>query len=240
MASVLQLSSVTPLAVGTLRRVYAHPHAKDRLVKVIRPEVIDRRWGSGAAWYKRFRRARQFIAVQREVEEYLANYARQGGRAPFVQRVFGFEETDLGLGFVIEALRGADGAIAPSLGALVRAGRYDVRVRKAFERFARDFVASDIVIGDFSAENIVLAWDDAFGERFVLVDGLGSSTLLPLKALCRPANRWSKRRQLERVRSQLPPPADDGPVAAAVLPWWSPFHRRARLPVRRAISYPDT
>ncbi len=236
MASVLQLSSVPPLAVGTLRRVYAHPREQDRLVKVIRPEVIERRWGRGAAWYKRFRRARQFIAVQREVEEYLANYARAGGPAPFVQRVFGFEQTDLGLGFVIEALHGADGAIAPSLGAIVRAGRYDSRVREAFERFARDFAASDIVIGDFSAENIVLAWDEEFGERFVLVDGLGSSTLIPLKALCRPANRWSKLRQLERVRRQLPVLADAWPTTSGRRPWWSPLRRRARVAARRAVG----
>ncbi len=203
MSSVRQLSAQTPLATGTLRRVYAHPEREGLLIKVIRPEVIERRWGRGAAWYKRFRRARQFIAVQREVEEYLAAHAR-GGRADFVQRVHGFEETDLGLGFVTEALRDREGGIAPTLGQLIRAGRCDERVRAAFERFARDFEASDVVIGDFSAENIVLAWDAEQGERFVLVDGLGSATFIPLKAFCRAANRWSKRRQLARVRAQLP------------------------------------
>ena len=72
MPSVLQLSDRSPIASGTLRRVYAHPDAPDRLVKVIRPEIVEKRWGKGSAWYKRFRRVGRFIAVQREVEEYLA------------------------------------------------------------------------------------------------------------------------------------------------------------------------
>ncbi len=200
----MTLSDRSPIASGTLRRVYPHPHAPDRLIKVIRPEVIERRWGKGSAWYKRWRRVGRFVAVQREVEEYLACHHRTGKRLPFVQQVFGFEETDLGLGFVTEALRDRNGDIAPSLGAIVRAGRYDAGVRAAFERFAQDFETSDVVIGDFSADNIVLAWDETHGERFVLVDGLGCSTFIPLKAWCGAANRWSKRQQLARVRAQLP------------------------------------
>jgi PhoP regulatory network protein YrbL. len=201
---VLQLSRLNPIFTGTLRRVYLHPDQPGRLVKIIRPEVIERRWGKGSAWYKRWRRARQFIAVQREVEEYLAVVAREGRRPSFVQKIYGFEDTDLGLGFVTEALRDRDGEIAPTLGALIRAGRCDARVREAYERFAHDFEASHVVIGDFSAENIVLAWDETHGERFVLVDGIGSSTFIPLKAWCPAANRWSKRRQLERIRRQIP------------------------------------
>lgn len=188
-------------------------------MKVIRPEIIEKRWGKGSAWYKRFRRVGRFVAVQREVEEYLACHHRSGRRLTFVQQVFGFEETDLGLGFVTEALRGRDGRIAPSLGALIRAGRCDARVRAAYEVFARDFEQSDVVIGDFSAENIVLAWDAGNGERFVLVDGLGCSTLIPLKAWCATANRWSKRRQLERVRARLPASAEIAATARAVPSW---------------------
>ena len=210
-----------------------HPHAPNRLVKVIRPEVIEKRWGKGSAWYKRWRRVGRFVAVQREVEEYLACHHRNGRRLPFVQQVFGFEETDLGLGFVTEALRTREGTIAPSLGALIRAGRCDARVRSAYEKFARDFEASDVVIGDFSAENIVLAWDDAHGERFVLVDGLGCSTFIPLKCWCPAANRWSKRRQLARVRAKLPPVAEGAPVLKPQPSWLDQPVRASRGAVQR-------
>lgn len=233
MSSVLLLSSATPLAVGTLRRVYVHPQHATRLVKVIRPEIIERRWGKQKAWYKRLWRARQFIAVQREVEEYLAGHAKHGRRLSFVQQVFGFEETDLGLGFVTEALRGRDGGIAPTLGGLIRSGRCDERVRAAYEIFAREFEASDVVIGDFSAENIVLAWDEEHGERFVLVDGLGCSTFIPLKVYFRAANRWSKRRQLARVRAQLPAVATPTTAPAA---WWALPLRRARRSHARRLA----
>lgn len=204
MHSSVSLLSERPIATGTLRRVYEHPRDPALLIKIIRPEVIDRRWGSGAAWYKRFRRSRQYIAVLREVEEFLACHARAGGRPAFVQRVDGFVETDLALGFVTEALRGRDGGFAPTLGSLIRSGRCDGSVRAAFATFGREFLASDVVIGDFSAENIVLAWDETHGERFVLVDGLGCATFIPLKAFCPTFNRFSKRGQLARVAAQLP------------------------------------
>lgn len=232
MHPAVRLLSSSPIATGTLRRVYAHPHDPNLLIKIIRPEVIERRWGSGAVWYKRLRRSRQYIAVLREVEEFVAAHARSGGRPPFVQRVEGFVETDLGLGFVTEALRGRDGGYAPTLGSLIRNGLFDKRVRAAYEVFARNFLASDVVIGDFSAENIVLAWDEIHGERFVLVDGLGCSTFIPLKAYCPTFNRISKRRQLARVRAQLP-----AKTAASSLDWLR-LARRRFAAVRRVVGTP--
>lgn len=203
-ADELHLSDAAPLAKGALRAVYQHPRHPELLVKIIRPEIIERRWGKKAAWYKRFRRVRQYVAVLREVEEYLACQALHGDHLPILQRVIGFAATDLGLGFVTEALLDREGRLAPSLGSLMRAGRCDGRVRDAFEAFARDFAASDVVIGDFSAENIVLAWDEQHGERFVLVDGLGCSTFIPLKAWWPALNRRRKLRRLAQVRAQLP------------------------------------
>lgn len=137
-----------------------------------------------------------------------------------------------------EALRTREGDIAPTLGALLRAGRYDERVRAAFEKFATDFDASDVVIGDFSADNIVLAWDAELGERFVLVDGLGCSTFIPLKAWCRLANRWSKRRQLARVRAQLPELYGAAAIPASPRSWWKKAVRQRRAPSRPAFELP--
>lgn len=238
MSSVLHLSDRAPVASGTLRLVYAHPRQADRLVKVIRPDVIERRWGKKSAWYKRWRRVGRFVAVQREVEEYLACHHRNGRRLPFVQQVFGFEETDLGLGFVTEALQARAGGIAPTLGKLIRSGRCDARVTAEFEKFARAFEASDVVIGDFSAENIVFAWDAEHGERFVLVDGLGCSTFIPLKAWCAAANRWSKRRQLARVRAQLPDLGGMAAVPTASPGWLKKAFRQRPAPFRPVFKLP--
>ncbi len=51
--------------------------------------------------------------------------------------------------------------------------------------------------------NIVLGVDGSGTERFVLIDGMGSSTFIPLKGLVRAINVWSKRRYFMRLRAQI-------------------------------------
>jgi hypothetical protein len=193
-----------PIAQGALRRVYVHPERPDYVVKVVRPEVIERRWGRKSSLYKRFRRSLHFVAIEREIEEFLAAYAKHGEHAPFLQRVIGFTDTDIGLGFITEAVVDRSGNIASDLGKLVADGLYDTNVRDAFEQFARDFLASDLVISDFSAQNLVYGWTQEHGNRLVLIDGLGCSTFIPVKAWFPYFNRKSKRYQLDRIRRLLP------------------------------------
>src|SRR5688572_28872606 len=98
---MLLLKHQSPIAQGRMRSVYPHPTDPGLVIKVIRPEVIDQRWGSGQPWYKTRRRFRQYISYMRETVEYVAMYARYGKSLPFAQKVSGFIETDLGLGLVI-------------------------------------------------------------------------------------------------------------------------------------------
>lgn len=200
----LSLRSLEPISQGTLRRVYIHPDRSDYLVKIIRPALIDRRWGRKSILWRRFRRSLQYIAVEREVVEFLAAYAQHGQQPPFLQRVVGFTDCDLGLGFITEAIMDDAGNVAPSLGKLVSEGCYDAELRDAFERFASDFLLSDLVIGDFSLNNLVYGRCSRYGNRLVLIDGIGCPTFFPVKAWLPWFNRISKRRQLDRIRKLLP------------------------------------
>lgn len=199
----VELSHLSPIASGALRRVYVHPRDPELLVKVIRPDTIERRWGKSAKWYKTRRRYRQYVAVVREVQEYLAAYAVNNEPLYFIQKIVGFVDTDLGLGFVTRAVRARDGNYAPSLAALIQNGRYNEEVERAFAKFARDFVESSVVIGDFTPGNLVYGYDETYGDHFVLIDGLGSSTLIPLKTHWAFANRLSKQRQIKRITGKI-------------------------------------
>lgn len=200
---MLLFQNQTPIAQGRMRAVYVHPNDSSLLVKVIRPEVIDQRWGSGKPWYKAHRRFMQYISYMREIAEYVAMYARYDMSLPFAQKVCGLVETDMGLGLVTEALRTEAGEIAPSLGSLLRDHLVTDEVRGALEQFIEQVMTSEVIIADLHPGNIVYAHFPNGGSRFVMIDGLGLSNILPLKSVFPFLNLKSKRRHVARLRARM-------------------------------------
>ena len=203
-SSVLQLKDTPPITQGRMRMVYRHPEEPRLLVKVIRPDVIEQRWGSGAPWYKSRRRYRQYISYIRETEEYVAAYAQHGTSLPFAQKIVGFTETDLGLGLVMEAALDREGNLAPALPTLFKRQAFDRKVSEDLEEFLKLVVESDLIVADLNSGNIVYAYDAARDkDHFVIIDGLGVSTILPFKLLSRSFNRHSKLGRVKRLRFRI-------------------------------------
>lgn len=203
-SSVLRLKDIPAITQGRMRMVFRHPEDPRLLVKVIRPDVIEQRWGSGAPWYKSRRRYRQYISYIRETEEYIAAYAQHGSSLPFAQKIVGFTETDLGLGLVMEAALDRDGNLAPALPTLFERQAFDRKVSEDLEEFLNLVVESDLIVADLNSGNIVYAYDAARDkDHFVLIDGLGVSTILPFKLLSRSFNRRSKLGRVKRLRVRM-------------------------------------
>ncbi|MFT3990117.1 MAG: YrbL family protein [Luteolibacter sp.] len=209
MDKTIKLLDQDPIARGRMRLVYAYPGDSDRLIKVIRPDVIDERWGSGQPWYKAQRRFRQYISYMREIAEYVATYAKYGKSLPFTQKVLGLVETDMGLGLVLEAVRDQSGNLAPSLSSLVNGKKFTEEVGGALEEFIRQILETDIVIADLHGGNIVYTYDDIRGNHFVMIDGLGLSNILPFKTVFKSFNRRSKLRHITRLYDRLNIPMSD-------------------------------
>ena len=152
---MIVLKNDTPLAKGGSRFVFRHPKNKTHLIKVIRPEVIEARFGSGAKWYKRFRRFGKYLSYQREIQEFLAVHASTNQSPDFLQRIIGFAETDLGLGLVIEGVFREDGELAPSLSDLLRDHLYDQKIDAALEECFTKILASPVVLSDYNVGNFV-------------------------------------------------------------------------------------
>lgn len=197
------LRGETPLAQGAMRLVFRHPADPALLIKVIAPEALEKRWGPAAPWFKRRRRYRQYISYLRETEEYIAGCARTDGGFPFAQKIHGFVETDYGLGLVVGALTDRDGRLAPTLSHLTYNDGFDDAARTTLDHFIRDFLASDLIVADLNLKNLVYAWDEKRGHHFVIIDGLGLSSLLPLKALSRIFNRRSKLDRVKRMHARI-------------------------------------
>ena len=200
---ILHLADEAPVAKGRMRLVFRHPHDSSLLVKVIRPDIINQRWGSGMPWYKKQRRYRQYISFIRETEEYIAAYAQHGGSVSFAQKITGYVETDLGLGMAMEAALDRDNNLAPTLAHLALEKLLDNEMRAELRRFTAALIESDIIVADLNPANIVRAFTPENGHHFVIIDGLGLSTILPFKRICRAINRASKRKRVDDLWERI-------------------------------------
>jgi PhoP regulatory network protein YrbL len=197
------IQNLEPIAAGKFRLVYEHPEDRNLLIKVIRPEMIERRWGSGTPWYKRQRRMGQYALFMREINEFLATCADDGQAPSFAQKITGLIETHLGLGLITEAARDREGKLAPPMKKLLAERRFGEEERAALDRFCEQLLRSNIVVADMHSGNIVYAYNESEGNHFVLIDGIGATTLIPLKVWSRRANLASKRSKIAKLRRSV-------------------------------------
>ncbi len=200
---MLVLKDAEVVAAGHTRNVYRHPDDPSLLVKVIRPSAIEERYGRGAPWYKyKRRRYRHLIAYLREVREHIAVHAIGDRHPPFLQKIVGFVDTDLGLGLVVEAVKARDGSFAPTLADLARQGRVDDAILQKLDVFLNEMIRSPVIVADLNLYNLVYGYTPEGGDHFVLIDGLGHKNIIPLELMSSFINRWSKARKADRLRAQ--------------------------------------
>lgn len=199
----LQLHDELLLTQGAARFVYRHPHNAGLLIKIFRPEYIARKFGAQAPWYKRSRRSGYLIAYQREWQEQYTAYLADGAHPPYLQNIIGTEPTNLGLGQVVEAVRGRDGAYAPTLRTLIESGRFDAVAQQALVQFFAWLMASPIVISELNTVNLLYRHDDTLGDHFCIIDGVGDPNLIPVKTWSAYLNQRSKRRWIAKLQQRV-------------------------------------
>jgi hypothetical protein len=201
-AAPLALEGRRPVATGASRLVHQHPRDPELLVKTMRPDFLAGR-RVNLRWYHRFKRARIFSIFVREISEQLVLIGKGEEPRAFLQRIVGFEDTDLGLGMVVEALRAPDGKLAPSLQWVVTRNEFDEAARRDLERFFAAILESHVVVGALNPRNILYAADPAGGRSFVLIDGFGEGALIPLMGMFPAWSRRAKQRHVRQLRAWL-------------------------------------
>ena len=197
------LSTCQPLFTGYQRLIFQHPAQEGLLIKVLRKDYVTAKFGPRASFHNRHRRCLQYHLFLKELREYLVVCVRSPECLPYLQTLVGLVHTDLGLGLVVGKIQGQDGCPGPKLSQVLRLGTLDAGRRQRLEHCLEALLNSEVVVDDLNLGNFVLGTDAAGEERFVLIDGMGGSTLIPLKGMLRLANRWSKRRRFERLRAEI-------------------------------------
>jgi hypothetical protein len=199
----LQLHDKPPLAQGRVRLVFPHPENPRWLVKVMRPDVLEARRRKSPAWLRGMRRLGPYAQFSREIDEYLAAHSCARECLPFLQKVIGLAETDMGLGLVVEAACGRDGKPGLTIDGLRVGNLFDETAQRALVVFLDCLLASRVVVSDLHWRNLVYAHSAEQGDHFVMIDGLGSSNPLPLKEWFPVINRRSKLHRIRRLKHKL-------------------------------------
>jgi hypothetical protein len=193
---MLKLRQFKPIAHGHKRFIFQHPSDPALLVKVMQPDVVEERWGSGnRPWYKTSRRYGQYMSLRRELSEYLAAVVKFPEGVPVLQRFGGLIDTDYGVGVIVEKLVGRDGELAPTLAQVARRDGITPWLMQKLAQFEDELIKYNVVVGKLHAHNLVLAVRDG-EERFVVIDGYGETALIPI-------HTWSARINAAHTRSRL-------------------------------------
>ncbi|TGG95264.1 hypothetical protein E4656_02260 [Natronospirillum operosum] len=201
----LHLAGSSPVGKGKTRWVFEHPHDPDLLIKIHRHRVDT---ATGPFWKRWWARKQdRFLyrsGILRELSVFVdSRYGDQHAVNQHIVPVYGVADTDRGLGLVVAAARDISGQLAPTVLKLRKSGEMTPGRARALDKMLTLILDTDLLIGDLNQENIVLSQAGSEQEKFMLIDGLGERTLIPIQSWCTWAARRQKRVFVEKMRRRL-------------------------------------
>ncbi len=182
----IELSSNTLLSEGGGRHIYAHPSDPGIVIKLHKPLREKPLQTLRTVFRPKRRRFGQLLNSIVEIDAFSEMVARTGQVPGFATQFLGFIATNRGPGAMFEAIRGTNGALAPTLENHARNNPVEAGIEAAIDCLWDQIVEFRAVVSDPTLRNVVVTGDSADGYRLTLVDGLGERTLIPIQS-------WSKR-----------------------------------------------
>jgi len=215
--NLLQLSMREPFGVGGRRLCYEHPYEKSLCVKVLRTDV-DRtvRLKNSSAWKNRI--GRIYDNNEHERCELDKLYAKHGDvLARHFPKHYGYIDTDLGPGLVLDLMRDDDGEISMSLREWITVGRSLTDLGSAFQQFGEFLSDYAIVTRDLLDHNLVAVKHADQSLRLVMIDGIGNAAFVPIASWIKPVARMRIKRKLERAWARMLALQERGGISTEIL-----------------------
>lgn len=201
---LIDLSAAQPVAAGSERDIYQHPHDPGLLIKIING-VRANEPGRRRPWHKRFHREQKHRVFLTELAEYVSTSVHAGGLQgnTLLARISGLVNTTLGLGLAVEKIVDDHGRLAPTLQQLTAEQGYNEGLRRQVRDFFVALTDAHIIFNDVSARNIVVGRNNDGAIGLYLVDGYGSKQLLPIYAWSKTLNRQRLLRKHEEMAGKM-------------------------------------
>jgi len=205
--TALQLTDDLIFALGGRRVCYIHPQDAARCVKVfgVNGDPHERR--RKAVWYKRCRPLYYFDDNRREWSAFRELMKHDEAIWNHFPRCYGLIDTNKGLGIVTELLRDSDergdncGRIVQPLPEFVAAEGKTPALMQALEEFYALLRQHLVITRDILDHNLVVQRRQQ-GLRVVMIDGFGSSEILPFSSWFRALGRRKIERKIARFKAR--------------------------------------
>ena len=193
---MLLLQDKTPFGVGGRRACYVHSGDSSGCVKDLRSdEGRTIRIEKKKNFFTNFRR--EYNNNEDEARELERVHRRIGGTmALHLPLCYGYEETDLGPGLILDLICDADGQISRSIRELISTGFNLQDLKPAYDEFGRFLLENVILTRNLHDHNLVAQHLEDGSWRIVLIDGVGDPSWLPLAS-------WIRRLGEKKVRKRL-------------------------------------
>lgn len=199
------LQGVEPFARGGNRLCFVHPEDPGLCVKVRRPDFTLEDLRRKKGFPKNLRPLSSFDDNREEFRVVRALKESYGdGVFAHVYRCHEFVETDLGAGLVTELIRDGNGKISVSLKQYLWEAGYTPQCREAVRRLSDFWLELLIPSRDLLTHNIVVQCDAAGNiVRTVVIDGLGSATVIPFQWLPRPFRTARVKKKIGKLNERI-------------------------------------
>ena len=192
----LELSKLEHFAEGGNRACYIHPEHSALCIKIVKPESI------GALRAKRsyIRNLHSDAYFDDNVQEYKAYQQASIKKYPeriydHVPRCYGWQNTDIGAGLVLDYYGQQDGSPSPTLQAYLHTHGVTKEIKDKLDQLAVYLQETELLTRNILTHNVVIAQDG----RLKIIDGLGASTHFNATTLSKVARRASIKRRIKRM-----------------------------------------
>lgn len=191
MTQLLILKETDLVARGMQRDIYLHPTETNKLVKVLRPRPeTDGRSAFGNFMEKHFPMTR-VRHIRKEYTEYLRlmlSNQDTSFQLP-ITHMYGFANTQLGLGCVTERVTTKEGTLAKTLDTLIRQESISASNLELLNDTISRLYRFNIRASDLTAKNLVFGQRNGGPKECVLVDGFGDIHAIPVRSMAGWSNR---------------------------------------------------
>lgn len=179
----LTLNVHEPLVRSKTRWIFEHPADSNFLIKVHIPRLsLSNEQSFRALAEQKKDRFLYLSGMLRDFRQYIdSQYGDVGMIRDRITPIHGVVKTDLGLGLIVSAIRAADGQLAPTLKRLFEQKALSESRIKDLKVLLNAIVDSRLTFADLNLDNIVLQGADSEQEQFVVIDGLGDRTWIPVQ-----------------------------------------------------------
>lgn len=182
---MIDLGNIKPFAKGGNRLCFAHPEEEEVCIKVRRPDFTL----EDLRRTKRFpKNLRPLTSFDDNLEEYqvLNRLHKKHGAQAFehISKCYGFVDTSLGKGLLLELLRDYDSRISLTIKQHIMEYGISDAFNESLDIFCAFWESMVIPSRDLLIHNIVVQqFDPNQAPRLVVIDGLGYSGIIPERIL---------------------------------------------------------